>query len=262
LPTSKLLPVGKATWGIAYLTPHSLATEQEQEEEDSNTEPEPEAKPEAETSNLVDDPDTEFLNHEIKPPPRRRLVTILYDPRRTVGFLIPLLWRTMGYLVRVMVIRLFTMIGLPASPFVAHRRPMLSNYASIQADTRAGPSESITDAAPTKVTEPEFTEKGEAAGSDSATEVASTVGGERPAQVFTVSKGPLSLLVHTDDATNSDIGGDEKARPFLPEVVLAGERVTLKVTSLGHGWAIVRADGDVKGGRVEVYGEPALTSAT
>ncbi|KAF8272922.1 hypothetical protein EI94DRAFT_1717033 [Lactarius quietus] len=164
----------------------------------------------------------------------------------------------MGYLVRVLIIRLYAMIGLPASPFVAHRRSMLSNFASIQADTRAGPSGSITaDVVPTKVAEPESTEKGEAVGSDSATEVASTVGGERPAQVFTVSKGPLSLLVHTDDVTNDDIGGDEKARSCLPEVVLAGERVTLNITSLGHGWAIVRANGDVKGGRVEVYGTPA-----
>jgi len=144
---------------------------------------------------------------------------------------------------------------------------MQSNVASIEAETRAGTSESIsTDAEPTnKVAESEFTEKGEglgeAVGSDSATEVASTVGGERwpPTQVFNIPKGPLSLLVHTDDTTNNDIGGDEKARSLLPELALDGERVNLKVTSLGHGWAIVRANGDVKGGRVEVCGMPAST---
>ena len=265
LPTSKLLPVGKATWGIAYLTPHTHAhaTEQEQEEEDSDAEPEaePEAKPETETSNLEYDSDTDYLNHEIKPPPKRRLIpSAVYNPRRTVEFLIPLIWRTMGYLVRALIMRLFTMIGLPASPFLAHRRSMFSSVASIQPETRAGPSGSIsTDAEPTKVAESEFTEKVEAAGSDSATEVASSVGGERPAQVFTVPKGPLSLLVHTVDATNNDMGGDEKVRSLLPEVTLAGERVTLDITPLGHGWAIVRANGDVRGGRVEVYGTPTST---
>ena len=256
LPTSKLLPVGKSTWGIAYLTPHSLATEQEQEEEDSNAEPEPEAKPEAGTSNLEYDSDMEYLNHVIKPSPQRLVSAVLYNPRRTVGFLIPLLWRTMGYLVRALIVRLFTMIGLPASPFLAHRRTIFSNVAPLQA--HAGPSEFIsTEVGPTKAAESEFTEKCEAVGSDSATEVASTVGGERPAQVFTVPKGPLSLLVHTDDATNNDIGGDEKVRSLLPEVMLAGERVILNITPLGHGWAIVRANGDVNGGRVEVYGTPA-----
>lgn len=268
LPTSKLLPVGKATWGIAYLTPHTLATEPEQEEEVSDAEPEAEAEPEAtkpevETNHLEYDSDTEFLNHEIKPPTRRRLITtVAYNPRRTIEFLVPLIWRTMGYLVRTLIMRLFSMIGLPASPFLAHRRPMLSNVTSIHVETRAGPSTFITtDAEPTKVAEPECTEKGEAVGSDSATEVASSVGGERPAQVFTVPKGPLSLLVHTeDDVTNTDIGG-EKVRSRSPEVVLAGEHVTLNITPLGHGWAIVRASGDVKGGRVEVYGAPVSTVA-
>lgn len=270
LPTSKLLPVGKATWGIAYLTPHTLATESEEEEEDAEPEAEPEAaepeaaEPEAEKSHPVYDSDTEFLNHELKLPPRRRLIsTVVYNPRRTIEFLVPLIWRTMGYLVRTLIMRMFAMIGLPASPFLAHRRPMLSNIASIQAATHAGPSTSIAAGAElTKVAEPECTEKGEAVGSDSATEVASTVGGERPAQVFTVPKGPLSLLVHTDDvATNNDLGGDEKVRFLLPEVVLAGERVTLNITPLGHGWAIVRANGDVNGGRVEVYGTPASAEA-
>jgi hypothetical protein len=258
LPTSKLLPVGKATWGIAYLTPHTLATEPEQEEEGSDAEPE--AKPEAEPE-VEYDSETEFLKHEIKPPaPRRRLVTAIpYNPRRTVGFLVPLLWRTMGYLVRALVLRLFAMIGLPASPFIAHRRSMLFNVASIgAAETRTGTS---TDAEPTKAAELEFTEKGEAVGSDSATEVASTVGGEGgpPTQVINVPKGPLSLLMHADDTSNNDFGGDEKVRSFSPEVVLDGERVNLVVTSLGHGWAIVRANSDVKGGRVEVYGTPGST---
>ena len=270
LPISKLLPVGKATWGIAYLTPHTLATEPGQEEGGSDAEPEaephvePEAKPEAEPE-LEYDSETEFLNHEIKPPaPRRRLPTTMsYNPLRNIEFLVPLLWRTMGYLVRALVLRLFTMIGLPASPFLAHRRGILSNVASIQAtETRAGTSESTsTDAEPAKVAESEFNEKGEAVGSDSATEVASSVGGEggAPTQIFNVPRGPLSLLVHTDDATSNDIAGDDKVRSFLPEVALDGERVILKVTSLGHGWAIVRANCDVKGGRVEVYGTPAST---
>lgn len=270
LPTNKLLPVGKVTWGIAYLTPHTLATEPEQEEEEEEgSDAEPEAEQEAETIDLEYDSETEFLNREIKPPSSRlRLVAaVSYNPRRTVEFLIPLLWRTMGYLVRALIVHLFAMIGLPASPFLAHRRPMQSTIASIEAETHAGTStsESIsTDAEPAKVAESEFTEKGEglseAIGSDSATEVASTVGGERwpPTQVFNVPKGPLSLLVHTtDDTTDDHIGGDEKVRSLLPEVTLDGERVNLKVTGLGHGWAIVRANGDVKGGRVEVYGTPA-----
>ena len=270
LPTSKLLPVGKATWGIAYLTPHTLAIEPEQEEEDSaEPEAEPEVerrtepKPEAGTSHLEYDSDTEFLNHELKFPPRRRLIsTVAYNPRRTIEFLVPLIWRTMGYLVRTLILRLFTMIGLPASPFLTHRRTMLSNVGSIQAGINAGPSTSIAaNTEPSKIAEPECTEKSEAIGSDSATEVASTVGGERPAQAFAVPKGPLTLLVHTEDATNSDIGGDEKVRSLLPEVVLAGERITLNITPIAYGWAIVRASGDVKGGRVEVYGTPASTEA-
>jgi hypothetical protein len=136
---------------------------------------------------------------------------------------------------------------------------MLFNVASIgAAETRTGTS---TDAEPTKAAELEFTEKGEAVGSDSATEVASTVGGEGgpPTQVINVPKGPLSLLMHADDTSNNDFGGDEKVRSFSPEVVLDGERVNLVVTSLGHGWAIVRANSDVKGGRVEVYGTPGST---
>ena len=263
LPTSKLLPIGKATWGIAYLTPHTLAIEAEEEEDSAEPEAEPEVEPkvkrgapEAGTSHLEYDSDTEFLNHALKLPPRRRLIsTVAYNPRRTIEFLVPLIWRTMGYLVRSLILRLFTMIGLPASPFLAHRRTMLSNVASIQAGTHAGPSMSIVaNAEPTQIAEPECTEKCEAVGSDSATEVASTVGGERPAQVFAVPKGPLTLLVHTEDATNND---DEKVRSLLPEVVLAGERVTLDITQITHGWALVRASGDVNGGRVEVYGSPA-----
>ncbi|KAH9050443.1 hypothetical protein EDB84DRAFT_374019 [Lactarius hengduanensis] len=275
LPTSKFLPVGKATWGIAYLTPHTLATEPEEEEgdeeeEDAEPDAEPEAEPaapepEAGPTDLEYDSEIEFLNREIKPPPpRRRLVSAVYNPRRTVEFLIPLLWRTMGYLVRALIIRLFTMIGLPAVPLLAHRRLMQSHVVSIGAETRASTSGSIsTHAEPANmVAASESTEKsegsGEAVGSDSATEVASTVGGERwpPTQVFNVPKGPLSLLVHTDESTND---GDEKVRSLLPVVVLDGERVNLKAASLGHGWAIVRANGGVKGGRVEVYGTQAST---
>src|SRR6266404_608508 len=101
LPINKLLPVGKATWGIAYLTPHTHATEPEPEPEDSEPEDKSEAeqvavaKSEAGTSNLEYDSETESLNDEIKPPPsrRRQLVTVVsYNPRRTIGFLIPFIW--------------------------------------------------------------------------------------------------------------------------------------------------------------------------
>ena len=121
LPTSKLLPVGKATWEIACLTPHTLTIEAEEEEDSAGPEPEPEPKPkpEAGTSHLECDSDTKLLNHDLKLTPQRRLIsTVAYNPRRTIEFLVPLIWCAMGYLMRTLILSLFTTISLPVSPFL------------------------------------------------------------------------------------------------------------------------------------------------
>ncbi|KAI0308003.1 hypothetical protein B0F90DRAFT_1813350 [Multifurca ochricompacta] len=243
--TDKPLSIGKAAWGVAHATPYTLVDEPEEDED-----------PEVETSKLEYDSETEFLSQEIKSPPSRpRAVTaIALNPRRTIEFLIPLLWRTLGYLVRALIMRLFAIIGLPVSPLFLHLRPAHPKGELIEAPIQADVSK--FKAGPTRFSELEYaaSEKSEGPGdvvSDSTTEVASSVGGEKwlPSRVFDIPKGPFALLAHSDFTMD----GDEKVRSPLPEVLLDGERMDLRITSLPHGWAVMQAKGDVSGGRVEVY---------
>ena len=57
LSANKSLPIGKAPWGIAYVTPHT--SEQEQEQDGDSL-----AEPAAEANKLEYDSETEFLNRE------------------------------------------------------------------------------------------------------------------------------------------------------------------------------------------------------
>jgi hypothetical protein len=118
LSTNKPSPIGKAPWGIAYVTPHTtLGSEPEPGRGDSSTE----------TSKLEYDSETEFLSREIKPPPpsRPRMIAPPRFPQSAAyrPVLVRLLWRTVGYLVRALIMRLFGMIGLPVSPLVSYLRP-------------------------------------------------------------------------------------------------------------------------------------------
>jgi len=119
-------------------------------------------------------------------------------------------------------------------------------------------------ASSSEVTKVEYaaSEKSEGPGdvvSDSATEVASSVGSAkwRPSRVFNIPGGPFSLLAHTGLTMDTD--GDEKTRFPLPDVILDGERMELKITALGHGWTMMQTNESVNGGKVEVYGTAAST---
>ena len=267
LSTNKSSPIGKAPWGIAYVTPHTaLANEQEQGQgQDGDSVAEPPAATEA--NKLEYDSETEFLSREIKPPPpsRPRMIAVAcFNPRRTVQSIVRLLWRTLGYLVRALIMRLFAVIGLPVSSLISYLRPAhpMSDYIATQvrarmAEPKAGPSE---------VAKAEYAafEKSEGPGgdvlSDSATEVSSSVGGERswrPSRAFDVPGGAFSLLAHTGLSKNVD--GNEKTRFPLPDVTLDGERMELKITALNHGWTIMQTNENVNGGRAEIYGTTAST---
>jgi len=259
LSTDKPSPLGKAPWGIAYVTPHStLGTKPEQD-----SEPTEQQAAEADTK-LEYDSETEFLSREIKPrtpppplPPLtlRSVPTLCLNPRRTVEFLIPLVWRTLGFLVRALIMRLFAMVGLPASPFVSFllRQPHPKGE-SIEAQTRAR----VGGSKATSSEVPKVEYAASEVGSDSATEVASSVGGEklRPIRVFSIPKGRFSMLLHTELTVdmNGDSSEKQHSRPSFPEVHLNGELMDLKITSLNHGWTIMRSEGDVNGGKVEIYG--------
>ena len=249
--------LGKAPWGIAYVTPHSTLGTKPQQDSESAEQQATEA-----SSKLEYDSETEFLSREIKPrmppplPPLtlRSVPTLCLNPRRTVEFLIPLVWRTLGFLVRALIMRLFAMIGLPASPFVSFLRLPHPKGESIEAQTRARVGGS-------KATSSEVPKVDYAASeveSDSSTEVASSVGGEklRPIRVFGIPKGPFSILLHTEltMGMNGDSSEKQETRPSFPEVRLDGELMGLKMTSLSHGWTIMRSEGDVNGGKVEIYG--------
>lgn len=258
LSTNKPLPIGKAPWGIAYVTPHTttLATEPEQDGESV-------AEPAAEANKLEYDSETEFLSREIKPPPAPKplmITAICLNPRRTVQSLIRLLWRTFGYLVRAMVMRVFGIIGLPVSPLISYLRPAHPQSDYIEARARARLDESKAGSSEAARVEYATSEKSEGPGdvvSDSATEVASSVGGAkwRPSRVFNVPGGPFSLLAHIEPT--KDVDGDEKTQFPLPDVILDGERMALRITALGHGWTVMQTEGNVKGGRVEIYGTAA-----
>jgi hypothetical protein len=72
--------------------------------------------------------------------------------------------------------------------------------------------------------------------------------------------GALSRCsAHTNSTVVDTDGDDERFRPPLPDVVLDGERMELKVTALDHGWTIMQTKGNVDGGRVEIYGMAAST---
>jgi hypothetical protein len=247
LSANKSLPIGKAPWGIAYVTPHTLATEPEQDAASA-------AGTEAEASKLDYDSETEFLYQEIKPPPLKPRTVTTINPRRTIEFLIPFLWRTLGYLVRTLIMRIFAMIGLPVSPLLSYLRPAHSKEDHSKPQVRAVGCESK--AGSTGVGEPEHvvSERSEVPSdvvSDSATEITSSMDGERlpPSRVFNIPNGPFSLLAHTDLAIN----GNEKLQSLYPEVELDGKRMDLEITSLSHGWAVMQAKEDVHGGRVEIH---------
>ncbi|KAI0257357.1 hypothetical protein BJV78DRAFT_29638 [Lactifluus subvellereus] len=248
LSSNKSLHIHKAPWRIAHVTPHTLATEPERDAASV-------AGTETEASKLDYDSESEFLNQEIKPPPLKPRIVATVNPRRTLEFIVPLLWRTLGYLVRALIMRLFAMVGLPVSPLLSYLRPAHPKEDHIMTQVRAIGYGSR--AGSTVVAEPEHavSERSEVPGevvSDSATEVASSTGGERrsSSRVFNIPKGPFSLLAHTNLAIN----GDEETRSLYPEAELDGERMDLKITPLGHGWAVMHAKEDVHGGRVEIYG--------
>jgi hypothetical protein len=254
LSTNKSSPIGKAPWGIAYVTPHTtLATEQEQEQDGDSV-----AEPETEANKLEYDSETEFLSREIKPPPPsmpRIIAVACFNPRRTVQSIVRLLWRTLGYLVRGLIMRLFAVIGLPVSPLISYLRLTHPMSDHIGAQVRARVAESK--AGPSGVAKAEYATSEKSEGpcgdvvSDSATEVASSVGGAkwRPSRAFNIPGGPFSLLAHTD--------GDEKTQSPLPDVILDGERMELKIAALNQGWTIMQTNGNVNGGRVEIYGTTA-----
>ncbi len=265
LSTNKPSPIGKAPWGIAYVTPHTtLAIEQEQEQEQEQDGGSV-ADPAAEANKLEYDSETEYFSREIKstPPSRPRIIAVAcLNPRRTVQSVVRLLWGTLGYLVRALIMRFFAMVGLPVSPFVSYLRPAHPKGDYIATQVRARVTESK--AGPSEITKPEYaaSEKSEWPGdvvSDSATEVASSVGGSkrRPSRAFNIPGGPFSLLAHTELA--QDIDDDEKTKFPLPDVILDGEHMELKVTALGHGWTVMQTNGNVNGGRVEIYDTTAST---
>lgn len=256
LSTNKSSPIGKAPWGIAYVTPHTtLATEQEQEQEQDGDSV---AEPATEASKLDYDSETEFLSREIKPhpPSRPRIIAVAcLNPRRTVQSIVRLVWRTLGYVVRALIMRLFAVIGLPVSPLISYLRLTHPMSDHIGAQVRARVAESK--AGPSGVARVEYATSEKSEGpcgdvvSDSATEVASTVGSAkwRPSRAFNIPVGPFSLLAHTD--------GDEKTQSLLPDVILDGERMELKIKALNQGWTIMQTNGNVNGGRVEIYGTTA-----
>lgn len=267
LSANKSSPIGKAPWGIAYVTPHTtLATEQEQEQ-DLDSVAEPATEPATEANKLEYDSETEFWSREIKPPPpsRPRMIAVAcLNPRRTIQSIVRLLWRTLGYLVRALIMRLFGVIGLPVSPLISYLRPAHPMSDHIGAQVRARMAESK--AGPSEVAKAEYanatSEKSEGPGdvvSDSATEVASSVGGSkrRPSRAFDIPGGPFSLLAHI--GLGKTVDGDEKTRFPLPDVILDGERMELKITALKHGWTIMQTNGSVNGGRVEIYGTTGST---
>ena len=255
LPADKPSPLGKAPWRIAYVTPHStLGTKPE-----LDSEPTEQRAAEA-SSRLEYDSETEFLSREIKPrtppplPPLtlRSVPKLCLNPRRTVEFLIPLVWRTLGLLVRALIMRLFAMVGLPVSPFISFLRQPHPKGESIEAQTRAR----VGGSKATSSEVPKVEYAASEVGSDSATEVASSVGEKlRPIRVFSIPKGSFSVLLHTE--LTMDVNGDsnekQDSRPSVPEVHLNGELMNLKITSLNHGWIIMRSGGDVNGGKVEIY---------
>jgi hypothetical protein len=152
------------------------------------------------------------------------------------------------------------MIGLPASPFVSFLRQPQPKGESIEAQTRARVGGSKAPSSEVPKVEYAASE----VVSDSATEVASSVGGVylRPIRVFSIPKGPFSMLLHTVTELTMDMNGDSgekrEARPSFPEIHLNGELMDLKITSLSHGWTLMRSEGDVNGGKVELYGTTGL----
>jgi len=259
LSTNRPSPFGKAPWGIAYVTPYVLVTTDQEKGQAKGKD----STAEGETSKLEHNSEnTEISSRDITPrttppqlPPWRPPVVTAtpLNPRRTLAFLIPLIWRTLGLLLRVLVMRLFAMLG-PLSPFVSYLRPAHPKGEIIEAQTRALLVESKGRPSAGAMAEHEKSSGPGEAKSNSTTEVASAVRYDerRASRVFDLPKGPFSLLAHTERAVDMD-GDDEKTQSQFPEVVLNGKRVDLKITALGHGWAIMQAKADVNGGRVEIY---------
>jgi len=265
LSTNKPLPFGKAPWGIAYVTPHVLVAVDREKEKDSTAE--------VEVSKLeYNSENAELLSRDIKPqtppppppplplPPSRppAVTTIALNPRRTVAFLISLIWRTLGLLIRALIMRLFVVLGLPLSPLVSYLLPSHLKGDIIERQANARLVERKARPSAVAKVGRATSEKGSGPGetkSDSTSEVASAVrrcDKRRASRVFDLPKGPFSLLARTERAVDVD-GDDEKTRSQFPEVILDGERVDLKITALGHGWIIMQTKADVNGGKVEMY---------
>jgi len=235
------------------VTPHTtFRTKPEQDSESV-------AEQTVEASKLGYDSETEFLNREIRPPrlpplTLRTVPKLCLNPRRTAEFLIPLLWRTLGLLVRALIIRLFAMIGLPVFPFNSYLRQSHPKGESIEAHVRArvgGSKPASSGVAKVGYAASEKSEGPSEVVSDSATEVGSSAGGEklRPIRTFSIPKGPFSLLAHID----TDGDEKQKSRSPFPELLLNGELMDLKITTLRQGWIIMQTKEDVNGGQVEIY---------
>ncbi|KAH9968768.1 hypothetical protein BC827DRAFT_280764 [Russula dissimulans] len=255
----------RTPWGIAYVTPHVLVAADRVKEKDSTAEVEA-SKLECNSENA------EVLSRDIRPqtpppsspppprPPSRPPVvnTIALNPRRTVAFLIPLIWRTLGLLIRALIMRLFAMLGLHLSPLVSYLRPSHPKGDIIETQANARLVERKARPSAVAKVGHATSEKGSGpseAKSDSTSEVASAVrrcDRRRASRVFDLPKGPFSLLAHTERAVDVS-GDDEKTRCQFPEVILDGERVDLKITALGHGWVIMQTKADVNGGKAEMY---------
>lgn len=254
LPVSDGTTGEAGTWRIALLTPHAVVLSM----------PEPDAasriavasnrtyNAKSEYDGYGSDDDEPWLKQAIHPSKTATsnsfIGTAVSVPRRVVQYVIPLIWRTVTFFLRAILIRLFAFVGMqPPALFVSLLGLSLPQDVGL-AERKGIPGKTGIAYSTGVESDGEASEANGPRSTVSEATTEETYASPRPALTFDVSESVLALLA----VPAAGLDAKDVTRDL--EVLLNGERLPVSAVLLKHGSAVLEAQGKVGGGRVEVMG--------